>query len=63
VPRFAPYLDEAGGDHDAAAALYVWNARVSATMFETLHHVEVLLRNAVDARFDPVDAAAEPRDT
>jgi hypothetical protein len=25
-----------------------------------LHHVEVLLRNAVDARFTPVDAAAAP---
>jgi hypothetical protein len=25
-----------------------------------LHHVEVLLRNAVDARFMPVDAAAAP---
>jgi hypothetical protein len=63
VPRFAPYLEEAGGDHDAAAALYVWNARVSAAMFETLHHVEVLLRNAVDARFVPVDAGAAPKDT
>lgn len=61
--RFAPYLDEAGGDHDAAVALYVWNARISAAVFETLHHVEVLLRNAVDAQFKPVDPGASPRDT
>lgn len=63
APRFAPYLEEADGDHDRAVALYVWNAQVSAAMLEALHHVEVLLRNAVDARFAPVDAAAAPRDT
>jgi hypothetical protein len=61
--RFRPYLDAAGGDHERAVALYVWNAQLSAALFETLHHVEVLLRNAVDACFAPVDAAAAPRDT
>jgi hypothetical protein len=58
--RFAPYLDEANGDYAAAVALYVWNARISAAVFETLHHVEVLLRNAVDAQFAPVDPTAPP---
>ncbi|HTT94540.1 MAG TPA: hypothetical protein VMF55_07690 [Solirubrobacterales bacterium] len=61
--RFAPYVAETGGDHDGAVALYVWNARISAAMFETLHHVEVFLRNAVDSRFPPVDACAAPRET
>jgi len=61
--RFAPYLAEAEGDHPVAVELYVWNAQISAAVFETLHHVEVLLRNAVDAQFAPVDAAASPRDT
>ena len=61
--RFAPYLDEAGGDHDTAVALYIWNARVSAAAFETLHHVEVLLRNAIDAQFAPLDPSAEPGET
>jgi len=28
-----------------------------------LHHVEALLRNAIDAQFAPVDAGAAPRDT
>jgi hypothetical protein len=28
--RFAPYLAEADGDPEAAVALYVWNARISA---------------------------------
>jgi hypothetical protein len=61
--RFAPYLDEMHGDYERAVALYVWNARISAAMFETLHHVEVLLRNAIDDQFPPVDAAAPPRET
>lgn len=56
--RFAPYLAYAAGDHAVAVALYVWNARISAAAFETLHHVEVLLRNTVDERFAPVDASA-----
>ncbi len=56
--RFEPYLAEADGDHERAVALYVWNARVSAAMFETLHHVEVAPRNAIDAQFDPVVASA-----
>jgi hypothetical protein len=61
--RLAPYLDEMGGDHEQAVALYIWNARISAAMFETLHHVEVLLRNAIDSQFAPVDAAASPQET
>ncbi|HXW58598.1 MAG TPA: hypothetical protein VEJ23_03875, partial [Solirubrobacteraceae bacterium] len=56
--RFAPYLALAGGDHAGAVSLYVWNAQISAAAFETLHHVEVLLRNAVDEQFTPVDPSA-----
>jgi hypothetical protein len=56
-PRFAPYLDEAGGDHQRAVALYVWNASISAAMFETVAHTEILLRNAIDAQFPPVNHA------
>jgi hypothetical protein len=47
-----------GDDHERAIALYLWNAQVSAAMFETLHHVEVALRNAIDAQFAPVIALA-----
>lgn len=61
--RFAPYLRICGGNHERAVALYVWNAQVSAVMMETLHHVEVLLRNAIDAQFTPVDGSARPRDS
>ncbi|MDP2711462.1 MAG: hypothetical protein Q8O56_09610 [Solirubrobacteraceae bacterium] len=62
-PRFTPYLAQAGGDHKTAVQLYVWNSRISAAMFETLHHVEVLVRNAIDAQFTPLDPSAAPRTT
>ena len=55
--RFEPYLAEAGGDHERAIALYVWNARVSAAMFETLHHVEVALLPALAHNARSRDAA------
>jgi len=58
--RLDPYLAEVGGEHERAVALYVWNASVSAAMFETLHHVEVAVRNTIDAQFEPVLASAEP---
>jgi hypothetical protein len=61
--RFAPYLEEGRGDHNTAVALYIWNARVAAAAFETLHHVEVLLRNAIDGQFAPVDPSAAPSGT
>jgi len=61
--RFAPYLTAAAGDHERAVQLYVWNARISAGIFETLHHVEVLLRNAIDSQFPPVNARDSPQNT
>ena len=61
--RFAPYLAESCDDYDDALSLYVWNARVSAAAFETLHHVEVLVRNSIDVQFGPVDPSARPEDT
>jgi hypothetical protein len=54
-PRFAPYLTETEGDHQRAVVLYVWNTRMSAALFETVAHTEVLLRNAIDAQFPPVN--------
>lgn len=61
--RFEPYLAETRGDVEVALALYVWNARISAAAFETLHHVEVLVRNSIDVQFAPVDSSARPRET
>jgi Abi-like protein len=51
APRFRNFLNAADGHHDRAVALYAWNAEISAALLETLHHVEVLLRNAIDRQF------------
>jgi len=45
--RFAEYVEAAGGDLELASRLYEWNAHVSSALFELIHHVEVLLRNAI----------------
>jgi hypothetical protein len=47
-PRMAPYLQSANGNKDDALALYEWSARTAAAAFETVGHLEVLLRNALD---------------
>ena len=46
--RMAPYLAARAADRDRALALYDWNSRVSAAFFESLHLLEVGLRNAID---------------
>lgn len=48
--RSAPFLDSVGGDHDKAVELYEWNARLGSACFTSIHHFEVLLRNAIDAQ-------------
>ncbi|MGH3407628.1 MAG: Abi family protein [Streptosporangiaceae bacterium] len=37
----------ANGDLDLASQLYEWNARAASSLFELIHHFEVLLRNAI----------------
>ncbi len=49
--RFRSFLAACGRDHDVAVALYRWNAEVSGSLLEVMHHVEVLLRNAIDRQF------------
>ncbi len=46
--RFDAYLNTCHGNHDDAAALYVWNVRMSGAAFEAIHVLEVVLRNAID---------------
>ncbi|MGN9890409.1 hypothetical protein [Micromonospora sp. L31] len=57
--RFAPYLEECGGDMAAGWRLYMWNMGVSAAFYPLLHFVEITLRNALHrelgARFGRVD--------
>ncbi|MET9028175.1 Abi family protein [Nocardia sp. NPDC004168] len=45
--RFADFLEAADEDMDGARALYEWNASISSALFEVIHHVEVLIRNAI----------------
>jgi hypothetical protein len=45
--RLGPYRAATGGDLATAIDLYEWNARISAALWETLGHVEVLVRNAM----------------
>jgi hypothetical protein len=48
--RFAGYVAHCAGDRSAAVELYRWNAQLSGAFWQTLGHVEVMLRNALDAR-------------
>ncbi|MFJ4866183.1 hypothetical protein [Streptomyces sp. NPDC088748] len=48
--RLNPYLTACGGDPEAALALYRWNGDLAAAFFESLGHLEIMLRNALDAR-------------
>ncbi|KAA1419105.1 hypothetical protein F0U44_11655 [Nocardioides humilatus] len=50
--RIGPYLSATSNDWTRAIALYDWNTRISAAFFESIHYLEVGLRNALD------DAAA-----
>jgi len=44
--RLSTYLTATSGDLDAAVARYRWNAAVSAALWESIGHAEVVLRNA-----------------
>lgn len=48
--RLASYRDATGGSDGAALDLYLWNATVSAAVFEDLAMLEVALRNACHER-------------
>jgi hypothetical protein len=48
--RLNPYLTACAGDTAAALALYRWNSDFAAAFFEPLGHLEIMLRNALDAR-------------
>ena len=44
--RLHPYLVACSGDAGAALRLYGWNCEISGAFFESLHYIEVGLRNA-----------------
>lgn len=49
-PRFEPYLRACGGNHTAAMKLYGWNITMSGALYEGVHVVEVMMRNAIDSQ-------------
>nr|WP_260616971.1 hypothetical protein [Streptomyces sp. WAC05458] len=48
--RLNPCLTACAGDSAAALKLYQWNSDLAAAFFELLGHLEIMLRNALDAR-------------
>ncbi|MER5391945.1 hypothetical protein [Saccharopolyspora sp. NPDC002686] len=58
TPRMQGYLDACGGDPAAALDLYRWNAQMSGALWETLGHLEVVLRNVLADRLAARSAAA-----
>ena len=52
------YVDAAGGDVAAALELYRWNTQVSGAFWETLSHLEIVLRNVLAGRLGARHAAA-----
>ena len=48
--RLAPYLAAVDGNRRQAIRLYQWNIALSGAVYEALHVVEVVLRNAIDAQ-------------
>jgi hypothetical protein len=57
-PRFRAYLRACDEEHERAAALYSWNAAISAAFLEVIYHLEVLMRNAIDQQFPATDPEA-----
>lgn len=50
APRMQLYLERANGDCADALEFYSWNCRLAAAFFIDLGHLEVALRNTIDAR-------------
>ena len=48
--RLAPYRKACHGHGNRAAELYTWNADISAALWRTLGHLEILLRQTMHAR-------------
>lgn len=52
--RLAHYLAECSNDQQRAMALYEWNAVISAALWESLSHLEVAFRNAIDRQMQAI---------
>ena len=47
-PRFATYVNLAGGDRDRAVELYHWTGDIAGGLMADFRVLEVLLRNRID---------------
>ncbi|HEX5929141.1 MAG TPA: hypothetical protein VFY48_07085 [Solirubrobacterales bacterium] len=61
--RFAPFLNEVDGNHEGALELYDWHAETTAACFESIHHFEVMVRNAIDETLGVAQPQEPLRDT
>lgn len=50
APRMDPFLTAAQANPKKALELYAWNAQMAGAALEQISHLEVLLRNAIDAQ-------------
>jgi hypothetical protein len=48
--RLRPYLAASVGHPARALLLYGWNCEISGAFYESLHYLEIGLRNAMDAQ-------------
>ena len=51
--RYDKYLSLASGKHALAMEIYAWNSELSSAILRDLAHVEVAVRNALDAELAP----------
>lgn len=58
--RLEPYMKQTAGNQELAWDLYEWNAEISAALFEVIHHVEVLVRNAMMRQLEALHPLAYP---
>lgn len=63
VDRFGPYLRAASGNEANGLELYHWNMRVSAALYESLHILEIALRNAIDEQLSAWNQTQTDRTT
>lgn len=58
--RFRPFLEAVQDNEALAWELYEWNALMASTLSEVIHHVEVLVRNAMLAQLATVHPLEYP---
>jgi hypothetical protein len=56
--RFAPYLAACGNRRKDAIKLYHWNIRISGALYEAMHVLEVVLRNALHTELQELHVAS-----